>query len=221
MNHWWSRESADPRKPHSPGEASSSARGGDYGVSEIALLDRLILRELRKSLDPTDKIHQPETYVITSAIRQTVFRWPSSSSSSPSSSSSFYLGRVENEVTAKGTPKQEFRSNPSARFSGNKIGAGGVQSLIGRACRSISDPWRIVGRNYNISAAFHTAYRARLVREKGEERERRIGQTIIPVNLLFCKREYIVSSAASDHPLASIFIIYAFKKRSYVTSLCS
>lgn len=35
------------------------------------------------------------------------------------------------------------------------------------------------------------AYRARLVREKGEERERGSARRYYPVNLFFCKREYI------------------------------
>lgn len=163
----------------------SLLRARDYGVSEISRSSvNWILREAGK-LGPRDKIHQKR--VTTSAIDlcpRLRLRYLSGSTR---------LGRV--------------RANSFVPiFSGNEIGAGGVQSLIGRACRSISDPSRIVGRNYNISAAFHVAglscpisiYEKTERKEKGDRPD-----VIIPLISSFVNENIyrIVSSAAYDHRL--------------------
>lgn len=182
MNHWWSRESADPLESliHRAKRDAPLPRGGraDYGlISEITLLRDTWAFEIQRCMQC--RRFCASTFLVV------------------------YLGCVENEaVTSKGTHPRSVRSNCLFFFSGNKNAAGGVQSLI--ACRSISDP--VENRRKELRRI--SAYRIRFVFPGGGRESPRI----IPLISSFVNENilYIVSSAAYNHRLASIFVITIF-----------
>lgn len=173
------------RKPHSPGQARRSASTRRRGRLWINFRNHAPSRYLGHEIQ---RCMQCRRFCASTFLVLVV-----------------YLGCVENEaVTSKGTHPRSVRSNRLFFFSGNKNAAGGVQSLI--ACRSISDP--VENRRKELRRI--SAYRIRFVFPGGgRERE---SPRIIPLISSFVNENilYIVSSAAYNHRLASIFVITIF-----------